>query len=139
MMKDDNEHLEEKRNRRQIPSEDPNSLDVDLSFISPIFNKVKVEYFQISYYSSLFFRFLHPPSWSLLSFLTLIATNPSSSDLQPHYPSNWLLPAITSQERWWMKLRCSPPSHLCFHSHMRLSHQQPREMFNRFTFVLCCW
>jgi len=47
MMNYDSEHLEEKRNRRQIPSEDPNSVDVDLSCISPIFHKETTKFSQL--------------------------------------------------------------------------------------------
>jgi len=43
----DNEHLEEKRSRKQIPSEDPNNVDVGLSVISSIFRNEKTKCSQL--------------------------------------------------------------------------------------------
>ena len=47
MMNYDNEHLEEKRSRKQIPSEDPNNVDVGLSVISSIFRNEKTKCSQL--------------------------------------------------------------------------------------------
>ena len=80
-MKDDSENLEEKRSKGQIPSEDPNSVDVHLFFISSIFNKEATKCSP--------FPALPPPLFdsSLLASSPLpdmITIIPSSSDLQPH-------------------------------------------------------
>jgi len=76
MMNDDNEHLEEKRSRRQIPSEDPNSVDVDLSVIFSIFYKETTKCPQLPTLPPSSFDFSLSLSWPLLLFLTLIATKP---------------------------------------------------------------
>jgi len=137
-MNDDNEHLEEKRNRRQIPSEDPNSVDVDLSFISSLFHKEATKFSQLP---------TLPPSLFDFSLSSQLASSPLPDFdcyqpiiLRPPTPLSLRL-VIVSRERWWMTLRYSPPSDLYSHSPYETirPRQPPKATINRFTLALCYW